>query len=288
MIKTLHITSGDHCGEILAKSGVDGEVFVWHDIMYDGPREPGWPDEKAIKARVQFIVETTAGGLSEQLVLDTLTNQYKKLESAGTYDRIVLWFDACLFDQSMIVHVLNCLAAKNIKNAELICIDSFPGIVPFDGLGQLTISQMASLYKLAKPIIGEQFKFAKIADDAFAVQDIKVFNQLYRMAGVPLQYIPAAVSRWLQEKPDSVTGMGRLEQLIMNAVSKGSKTPVEIFAAVKSADTHPQFWGDTNLWQKINGLAGRNPPLLKITGPSEKLPQWESKLDLNRFKVETL
>ena len=37
MNRTLHITSGDCAGEILAKSGTPGEILVWHDILYDGP-----------------------------------------------------------------------------------------------------------------------------------------------------------------------------------------------------------------------------------------------------------
>lgn len=32
------MTSGDCAGELLEKSGLPGEVFVWHDILYDGPR----------------------------------------------------------------------------------------------------------------------------------------------------------------------------------------------------------------------------------------------------------
>ncbi len=44
MIATLHITSGDSAGVSLVKSGLPGEVlFAWHDILYDGPRGPGWP-----------------------------------------------------------------------------------------------------------------------------------------------------------------------------------------------------------------------------------------------------
>ena len=45
MNRILHITSGDCAGEILTKADIGGEIFVWHDILYDGPRNPGWPDD---------------------------------------------------------------------------------------------------------------------------------------------------------------------------------------------------------------------------------------------------
>jgi len=63
MTGTLHITSGDIPGDSLSKSGMPGEVFVWHDIMYDGPRKPGWPDAGTLYARARFLEKSTGGAL---------------------------------------------------------------------------------------------------------------------------------------------------------------------------------------------------------------------------------
>ncbi len=41
MKTTLHITSSDMAGENLTKSGIPGEVFVRHDILYDGSEKIG-------------------------------------------------------------------------------------------------------------------------------------------------------------------------------------------------------------------------------------------------------
>lgn len=60
MGKIFHITSGDMAGDRLAKAGLPGEVFVWHDILYDGPRQPGWPSEKKLSARSLFLEAFTA------------------------------------------------------------------------------------------------------------------------------------------------------------------------------------------------------------------------------------
>lgn len=103
--------------------------------------------------------------------------------------------------------------------------------------------------------------------------------------GQPLPWIPTAVTRWLQEMPDPVTGLGRLEDLTCKAVRSGCEKPWEIFKFVAATDTPPQFWGDIILWAKINALAACDPPLLLIEGPADRLPQWESKLSLNDFKI---
>ena len=284
----LHITSGDSAGGSLVKSGLPGEVFVWHDILYDGPRCPGWPDEETLNARAVFLEEATSGGLDRQRVLETLRHQYDKLAEAALYQPIVLWFDACLFDQSMLAHILTCLRHLNVQKAELLCVDAFPGIEPFHGLGQLQPDQLALLYDNRQPVNDTQFEFAARVDQAFATQDSGAFSELSEATNAPLPWIPAAVARWLQEWPNSVTGLGRLEDLALTAIRAGCETPGKIFAFVAAADTPPQFWGDTTLWAKINALAEREPPLVEIDGPADRLPQWESELSLNDFKIRAL
>ena len=288
MGKALHIIGGDSAGGSLRNSGVPGEVFVWHDILYDGPREPGWPDENTLIARALFLEQATAGGLHRESVLGTLHNQYRVLTGAVDYEHIVLWFDACLFDQSMLAHILTCLLHKGIREADLLCVDAFPGIVPFHGLGQLKPDQLASLYDRRCPVTDAQFRFATIVDRAFATQDPALLSKLAQGNEAPLPWIPAAVARWLQERPDPATGLGRLERLALEAIRAGCETPATVFASVAAADTPPQFWGDTTLWAKINALADRKPPLVRIEGPAERLPQWESALDLNRFRMKSL
>jgi len=288
MVETLHITSGDIAGESLVKSGLSGEVFVWHDILYDGPREPGWPDEKTLNARARFLEEATAGGLDRRSILETLHNQYRKLAKAAVKQHIVLWFDACLFDQSMLSHILTCLLHRGAREVELLCIDAFAGIDPFHGLGQMRPDQLASVYGNRLPVKDTQFRFAVQVDEAFATQDAGMLTEISQTTNAPLPWVPAAAARWLQERPDPVTGLGRLEELALTAIRSGCETPGKIFKSVAAAETPPQFWGDTTLWAKINALATREPPLVRIDGPTDKLPQWESELSLNDFTIRAL
>ena len=261
MDDTLHITSGDFAGEILLRAGIPGEIFVWHDILYDGPRKPGWPDEITLLARAAFLGSATGDGLSQQQIMKTLRHQYDKLASAPPDRHIVLWFDACLFDQSMLAHILTCLAHKQLRNVELICLDAYPGIEPFNGLGQMEPSQLASCYPARQRVTDAQFRFAVSVDKAFADQDQDLFAKLAQMTEAPLPWIPAAVVRWLLEQPDPETGLGRLECLALEAIRAGCTSPLTIYAYVSGAETPPQYWGDTTLWEKINGLADRRPPL---------------------------
>lgn len=280
-----HITSGDIAGESLRKSGLEGEVFVWHDILYDGPRRPGWPDDEILADRALFLERTTGGGLSRASVLDTLREQYLMLSTLDAQREIVLWFDACLFDQAMLVHILTCLTRTDLCAVKLLCVDAFPGIQPFNGLGQLLPDQLASLYDKREPVTEEQYQFAVLADHSFATQDVTLLKELQNRRHAPLPWVPAAVTRWLEEWPDPETGLGRLESLALEAVQSGCDQPGTIFNFVASMDTPPQYWGDITLWAKLNALADRKPPLIQIEGPSDRLPQWEGNLSLKEFRI---
>ena len=281
----LHIINGDCAGNSLLDSAIPGEVLVCHDLLYDGVRNPGWPSNSSLIIRSQFLSQLTGGGMSSDSILETLKSHYRKLSTASNYDTIVLWFDACLCDQVMLAHILVCLKHIGSHNVELLCIDTYPGIVDFNGLGQLQSSQLASLFSRRCSITSEQLEFADVVDKAFATQDLDLFTELSQDVGAPLPFIPASVTRWLQEQPDPETGLGRLESLALQAIRNGSKSPGEIFSSVVKDEKSPQFWGDTILWQKINGLADKDPPLVQIKGPAEKLPQWQSPIKLDRFTV---
>ena len=282
----LHITSGDRAGDALAEAGLEGEILVWHDLLYEGPRTPGWPEDETLERRARFVEELTGGGLTRSEILRTFASQYGRLAALEPEAEIVLWFDACLFDQSMLVHLISCLHHLELsRRVLLLCIDRYPEIEPFIGLGQLDGSQLAACYPLKKPLNREQVRFALEVDRVFADGDLRQAAALAALKDPLLAWVPAALRRWLQERPDPGTGLGRLEAMALEAIREGMTRPWDIFARVAALETPPQFWGDTTLWAKINGLAERNPPLVRISGPQPRLPQWFSDIEMHRFDI---
>lgn len=284
----LHITNGDGAGKSLKDSEIPGKVLVCRDLLYRYGRNPGWPDKNALQVRANYLSRLTAGTMDSNEIFNMLEMHYRELSRAAKYGNVVLWFDACLCDQSMLAHVLVCLNHVHVQRVELICIDSFPGVTPFNGLGQLRPSQMASLYPRRVPVSAEQIRYARTVDNAFASQKAHLVAELSHQTDAPLKFVPAAAARWLQERPDPKTGLGRLEYLALKAIADGNETPAEIFSSVAEADESPQFWGDTDLWRKINALAERDPPPVRITGPAEKLPQGMASMKLKDFRIKML
>lgn len=290
-LSPLHITDGDHAAGLIAQAGLAGDVLAWRDVLYDGRRSAGWPSPESLVERAALLAAGTDGGLTPETILDGLQAQYSTLAAAVNQRPIVLWFDACLFDQSMLAHLLCCLAGRSARDVELLVVDAFPGIEPFHGLGQLTSAQLAALYNVPglpghrRAVTAAQWQFAVQVERAFASQDVEQVATLAQRVDAPLPWVPAAAARWLLEQPDPLTGLGRLEALALAAIRSGCEAPSQIFAHVSAADTPPQYWGDTTLWATINGLASRQPPLVTIAGPAPRLPQWGSAASLTDFVV---
>ncbi len=62
----------------------------------------------------------------------------------------------------------------------------------------------------------------------------------------------------------------------------------DVFTSVAAAETALHCWGDITLWAKINALATRKPPLVKIEGSAQKLSEWPSAIPLNSLKLKII
>jgi hypothetical protein len=279
----IHITGGDSSAEMLRKSGLDGDILVWRDLLYDGPRTPGWPSPSALKKRATFLTDSSEGAPTEEQVLKMLQKQYSELESSAKIPEApLLWFDACLFDMAMLAHILTCWRCLGRSDIELIVVDEFEGIERYHGLGQLTPEQLASFFPTKQRVTDAQFALAEEADMAFAFQDERRLEALADRSDAAIRWLPAAAQRWIREGGSFKV----LEHLILEALDRGAQNPVEVFKMASASDTPPQYWGDTTLWAKINAMASQPSPQITLSGPQPRLPVWPSGIDLKAFKIE--
>ena len=248
----LHITNGDCAARQLAASGLAGEILAWSDILFAGPeRDPGWPAGDGLAVHAAFIAD--AFGLKPPDVLAKLQDQYAKLGGIFAHDAVTLWFDACLMDQTTLVHLLTCLDDKAYRRVDLICLGSFPGIDDFHGLGQLRPVDFASLYPCRRVVSAPDFALAQEAEHAFATRDERRIRRLASAQSSALPFLAAACGHWLEELPDAA-GLGKLDRLIVEAMRDGAADFPAVHRQVAARDSRPRFWGDSWLEAKYHRL----------------------------------
>ncbi|HSE51022.1 MAG TPA: hypothetical protein VLB00_02475 [Gemmatimonadales bacterium] len=276
----LHIRCGDDILDQLTAGGISGDKIKWFDALCEGPLHHHATDrarqkERAAWAALRFDIPLT------ELYRD-LMGQDWRVDQAVHYDETVLWFEADLFDQLILVYLLNRLAPlRRRTRLSLICIGSFPGVKRFIGLGQLRPAQLATLFPRRRPVTWGQLRLARRTWDALLEPEPLALSRIGAMRSTALPFLPAAVRRYLAEYPSVRNGLGRTEQLALEAIAAGAGTGAEVFVAVQNRERRP-YMGDTMLYAVLRGLAsGRFPA---IAGAHRKL----SRLDPARFAQEPL
>ncbi len=260
----LHVTNGDAAGggirRALELAGLSGEVLPWRDVLHDGPVTPLPPAQRAVQ-RARFLASCGFG--SEGQILEDLRRRDATLESAiSTADEILLWFEHDLYDQLQLIEILPRLVGSGAR-CSLICIDRFPGIEPFHGLGQLSPEQLASLVPGRRVLVADDFDHAARAWQAFTANDPRRLGELAAEANAPLPFLPAALARFCRAYPDVEGGIDLTERITLEGLAAGIDTAAGLFLHQQQVEEHP-FLGDAGYWCVLRDLAGGAHPAIEI------------------------
>ena len=252
----LHVTNGDSAAALLRRTGVTGKIVAWRDILHDGPVPSGRALEGMSDVRARFIASTGAGSFPE------VWRHFGARDAALRSTRkLVLWFEHDLYDQLQLIQILATLATQRETTSALICIDSFPGVNPFHGLGQLTPAQLASLWSTRRKVGPAQLILGTRAWKAFSSPDPLAVRHLIATDTSALPFLRAALERFMQEFPVPPDGLSRTERQILRAVAAGNQTFDSIFRANQEQEPAP-FMGDTSVQARISTLTDARTPLL--------------------------
>ena len=255
----LHIRCGDDILATLDQAGIPGDKVRWADPLCEGPLHRHATDTARQKERAAYH----AGGSSP------ITEMYRELmgddwrvDQCVHYDETILWFEADLYDQAILVYLLARLGAfRSRTRLSLICIGEFPGVERFIGLGQLTAGQLATLLPTRRPVTPGQIRLAVRTWDALRDDTPVALGRIGRMRSSALPFLPAAVRRYLAEYPSLRNGLSRTEQLALEAIAAGAGTPMEIFVRVQKRERRP-YQGDTMFYDVLRRLAAPRYPAI--------------------------
>jgi hypothetical protein len=191
------------------------------------------------------------------------------LDLCSSHDEVVLWFEHDLYDQTMLIYLLQWFARNRLMHSKLrlLSINSFPGIATFRGLGQLTPEQVRSLSGSWQPVTEEQLALAVEAWAAYASADPTTIVKLLASGTEPLPFLKSALLCHLERFPSSFNGLGQIERYTLQAVTDGIKRIDLLFDYV--TDAAPDYGlGDSQYWAYLHMLRTAPYPLIDIEGPT--------------------
>ena len=260
----LHIRCGTDILWKLDDAGIPGRKLSWSDPLCEGPVPSA--DRSALRPiRAQWLARHY--GIERDSDLKDLTDADAVVDDAGSHDEVVLWFEADLFDQAILLHLLPRVAdaCSGSSLLSLVTLHEYPGMMRFVGLGQLSASQLGELFGRRVPVSPEMIVAAREAWVAWVHPTPELLAGIASRSWSPMTYLPAAARRMLEELPDSRTGLSRIERQGLEAVAGKAASLHAAFAASQDMEDRP-WQGDSMFFAMMWELTQGPMPLLEAEG----------------------
>jgi hypothetical protein len=258
----LHITNGDSVAGTFRQVRFPGTYLAWKDSLHDGPV----PQTSTLNELSDIRAQALAGfgwGDPEKLRAD-FASRDRTLQDFRKHQDVVLWFEHDLYDQLQLLQLLDWFEQQDLEgiNLDLVQIDSYPGVRPFYGLGQLSGPQLARLFPMRKRVTHAQRSIATETWHAFRADDPTNLAAISQQKFDDMPFLAAALRRFLEEFPSTTDGLSRTERQLLQAVAAGKRKKTDIYMESRKQEDVP--WGDSSVYLRLNWLAaGPNPALVE-------------------------
>jgi hypothetical protein len=276
----LHVRCGSDILDKLREAGLPGEMLWYADPVAQGPVPLTADVEELHRIRAGFIAD--ASGVAAEDVLQDLRAAEAALGRAGEHEEVVLWFEHDLFDQAILIRLLDHFSRHPHPRLSLVTLDRHPEVPRFIGLGNLNAGQLGALFPRRVPVTAAMLDVGRRAWAAWrepAPLDLERLADEDGTAALP--YLVPAIRRHLAELPAVGDGLAETERLALEALAEGRHTARSLFVRYQERDAVP-WLGDSMFYYVLRGLAEGARPLLRAAGewPTGANPAVNPELEL--------
>ncbi|WP_079415005.1 DUF1835 domain-containing protein [Paenibacillus ferrarius] len=266
MSKLLHIINGDAFGDKLRASGIDGDILVWRESLYEGPICMQMSDSVLLPIRAAYM--NRRHGIPEMLFSTAAREQEEALDNLSTNVReVVLWFEHDLYDQLMLNYLLSRMYAMPSRAFQLFLLNigEFPGIDLFYGLGQLTVDQIRSLHHKWEPVQEDQLRLAYKVWTAYSASEPLPLASLIEEDLSLFPFLKKALQANYDRYPSKLNGLNAIQQLILTLLAEAEVSILQLFHQI-SKSISGYGLGDLQFWSIIEDLRQCEFPLVQLIG----------------------
>lgn len=267
----IHLRCGHDIQQALQDAGLDQRFVSWADPLCEGPCPGHLTDAERRSLRARWLADRL--GRPETEIAERMAFQDRDLESAmQNAGELVLWFEHDLFDQTILVYLLCRLRAVRDAGCtvSMICIGHHASIDRFRGLGQLAPAHLPALFKARQPVADAAFDLAERAWAAYTAPTPEAILALVSSESPALPFLPAALTRHLQQFPWRADGLALTEWFALDVIDLGAEAPEDIFRHVQGREDAP-WQGDSMFYPWLRDLCRGEHPLLAIEDEGTRL-----------------
>lgn len=245
----LHILNGDSAWELWKKFDFRAQSLVWREIYLEGPL-PETEDLHSFRtARTEYLSRfQELSGVDKSKLYQYLKKMDESVLNLPENSNLILWFDSCIFDQTLLMRIFYLLCRKFplTVNVFLYCCDS----------NSLGINDFENGYSEKVQLFPEDLVAAEKAWLLFQKKDAPGMIRLAEQGNFErMPKMKKALFRCAEEVPDK-KGLTRTQRQIIQLVSEGKCTFAEIFKGQAAFEEYP-FLGDTGCQRILDDLTGK-------------------------------
>jgi hypothetical protein len=266
----LHIINGDSTASTLKQSDLEGEKFVFREVLIYGPTPSGLgrPEWRAVRAN--HLSESY--GIDLERCEHDLLEQDQVLDNLNLHNEVILWFEHDLFCQLNLLYLLHQFARSTpaVTQLSLINIGSFRGKENFRGLGELNAEELVSLFPARQRLTRRELDLGATAWEAYTSPDPSVIEALLTQDTSALPFLRTALRAHLQRFPSLKNGLGKIENSGLDLIERGLHKFNEVFPRFVAKE-QVYGLGDTQFWISLQQLASVRVPLVSLAGSKSKI-----------------
>ena len=233
MSTILHVLNGDSTAHSFERTGLEGDLLVWREILSQGPAAENISSADFWKAREAWICKTFKD--TPEHYQEYVVNPLEKLNEP--YEEINFWFEFDLHCQANLLGVMAMLSENTDLSPPavyLICPGDFPGKSDFRGMGELTGEELEYLFDNIRLQLSEaDFEIAceawkpYVENDADQIEKWIDDNTFWGS----LHFLKPALQAHLQRLRVNKNGLNAIEQKLLDIYNSGIKNKHAVYQA---------------------------------------------------------
>ncbi len=245
MSKIIHVLNGDSSVQLLKKSGLEGEIAVWRELLCEGPLHADFASDDFWRKRYTYFKEEL--GVDKLEYYDKTIKEILKIEDVSGYSEVVLWFEYDLFCQVNLLAACSYLLKdfKKYVKLSLVCVGSFKGKENLQSLTDFSPNDFITLYKNRLNLSKSNLIFADECWKLYAENDVEKLKN-FNFRHPKFEYLQAAIHQHLKRFPNE-NGLNEIDTKILQIISENSCTKNEIIRALLIWQTKETVYGFSDL-----------------------------------------
>ena len=259
----LHILNGDCALELWEQCGFSGSELVWREIYLEGPL-PETDDLDAFRAaRAEYLSHfAELDGIGPERLARYLRKLDDSVLNLPETSSLMLWFDSCIFDQTLLMRILYLLDRKKNPSGRVFLFCCEGNALSLDDFRQGGAGKVR--------LFPSDLETGARAWRLFQRKDAAGLLRLAETGNFErLPKLKKALCRCAEEVQEDENGLNRSRRQILQLVASGCRSFQEIFKGLAAMEENP-FLGDTACQRHLDELVRRG--LLELGPEGYRLP----------------